>query len=101
MKTFINKKTQFTSKDEKIGFAKLAEICLDNPPKEGWSPQDMKLSIKIESKLEDQKFDAKIKLEDTEFDYLYIRCQPENMKWAVKHQSIVDFSEYLEILKKE
>jgi hypothetical protein len=101
MKTFVNKETEFTLGEKKLGYADLAKFCLDNPPKEGWAPADMKMSIKVEAKLEDKEFGAKIKLEDAEFDYLHKRSQPDQMRWAIKHAAIVDFTDYLESLKKK
>jgi hypothetical protein len=101
MKSFENKKTEFTDKEKEVGFAKMAIFVLNNPPKNGWDPMSIKKSLTIEAKMEKAKMGEKIKLEDAEFDYLYERAQPENMRWALKHQAIVDFSEYLDELKKK
>jgi hypothetical protein len=100
MKKFENKETEFTENGEQLGFADMAMHCLDNPPKDGWEPRTMKLSFVVESKLEKAEIGDVIDLEDAEFDYLYLRSQPENMRWALKHKAIIDYSEYLDEVKK-
>ena len=59
----------------------------------------MKLSLKLDSVLEGLEMGETAKLEDAEFDYLYKMCQPEEMKWKLKHNDILGFLEYLEEVK--
>ena len=104
MKTLVNTKTEITKQEEDgsksfLGYADLAKFCTDNPPKDGWDKDSMKMSIKIENKLEKVKIGDKIDLEDAEFDYLYAAAQPDKMKWAMKHKDLVSFLEYLDKLK--
>lgn len=99
MKTFENKVTEFTENDKQLGFADMALHCLNNPPKDGWEPKTVKLSLTVEAKLEKTSIGAEIELEDAEFDYLYLRSQPDNMRWALKHMAIVDYSDYLDKIK--
>ena len=99
-------KTEITKQEEDgsksfLGYADLAKFCTDNPPKDGWDKDSMKLSIKIEDKLEKAKLGDKIKLEDAEFEYLYKAAQPNSMKWAMKHKDLIAFLDYIETLKKE
>jgi hypothetical protein len=127
MKKFENKETGFTTADKNnkiinMGFAGMAIQCLNNPPAEGWDKNNIEKSLRVESALKKvsyktnldngqgglvevdinystMKLKEKVDLEDADFDYLYMRAQPQNMKWREKSQDIVDFGNYLDKLK--
>lgn len=101
---FTNTKTEITEKDENgkesfLGYANLAKYCIDNPPKDGWDKDSMKVCIKVEDKLEKLEIGKSVQFEDAEFEYLYNACQPESFRWAMKHKDIVKFIEYLDKIK--
>lgn len=101
MKTFINKKTDIAMSPEdatKLGYANLAIIGLNTPPQGGWTPTEMRERIKTIAKLDDKDLDAKIKLEDAEFE-LVVACS--NIKWQFMHKDVVAFCDYLDELKKK
>ena len=99
MKNFKNKSTELTEKGQELGFAGLAKCCLDTTPEKGWDPQSIRLSLACEAKIAKSKIGDTIKFEDAEFNYLFQMSQPDNMRWAMKHQDIVDYSEYLDEVK--
>jgi hypothetical protein len=104
MKNFINKKTEITKatqegeeiKTTNLGFADLALVGLQSPPKEGWSVKDMRLIFKVIDKLETLELDQSVELADEEFDQL---VKSSNVQWTAMHKDIVAFDDYLEELK--
>jgi hypothetical protein len=104
MKTFINKKTEITKAEQvgekikttNLGFADLALVGLQAPPKDGWSVKDMRMIFKVIDKLEGLDFDQSVELTDEEFDQL---VKSSNVQWTAMHKDIVAFDDYLEELK--
>ena len=99
MKTFINKKTEITFEGKPSGFANLAMIALNTPPQGGWTTDEMRKRIKVLTKLDKQELEAKIELEDAEFDTIH-DCT-KVLKWQFMHKDIVAFEDYLDEIKKE
>lgn len=104
MKVFINKKTEITKatqegeeiKTTNLGFADIALVGLQSPPKQGWSVGDMRLIFKVIDKLENLKFDESVELTDEEFDQL---VKSSDVQWTAMHKDIVAFDDYLQELK--
>jgi hypothetical protein len=71
-------------------YADLIKICLNNPPKNGWTTDEMRKRIKIEDKLEDLKAEDDISLEDAEFDKV-VECS--KVPWQFKHKDIIAFED--------
>lgn len=97
MKTITNKSTEITIADESgktnfMTYADLIKICLNNPPKNGWTTDEMRKRIKIEDKLEDLKAEDDISLEDAEFDKV-VECS--KVPWQFKHKDIIAFEDTL------
>ncbi len=104
MKTFINKKTEITKatqegeeiKTTNLGFADLALVGLQAPPKEGWSVKDMRLIFKVIDKLEGLELNQSVELADEEFVQL---VKSSNVQWTAMHKDIIAFDDYLNDLK--
>ncbi len=97
MRTIVNKSTEITMADESgeaifMTYADLIKICLNNPPKNGWTTDEMRKRIKIEDKLEDLKAEGDISLEDAEFDKV-VECS--KVPWQFKHKDIIAFEDSL------
>lgn len=101
MKKLENKETEMTQMvgDVKtnLGYVDLLLLGLNQPPKEGWTTQQMRERFKVISKLENVKLGAKVELEDAEFKVAY-DCRIQN--WTMMHKDIISFDDYLENLKK-
>lgn len=99
MKTIINKKTEITEQikqdspeTKKLGYADLAIITLNIAPERGWTVEEMRIRLTTEEKLKDHKLNAKIKLEDAEFNKV-VECSKLN--WNFKHKDILDYCDHL------
>ena len=97
MKTITNKSTEITMANQSgettfMTYADLIKICLNNPPKNGWTTDEMRKRIKIEDKLEDLKAEDDISLEDAEFDKV-LECS--KVPWQFKHKDIIAFEDTL------
>ena len=89
MKTIQNKTIKLLDKDVK--YAELLRACNDVPPKEGWTAQEQKKSLRIDTAID--KAGDTIDLEDADFEY--IKPKVVSMPWAMKSQDLVDFTDYI------
>lgn len=103
MKEFINKKTEILKRDESgqttgnIYFAELAAITLNVAPKEGWTTDEMRKRLPLQSKLSELKPDENIVLENAEVDLL-AACLKIN--WQMLHIGIIQYEDYILELQK-
>ena len=86
-------------KGEKIGFADLAKVCLNQIPEGGIPPLEMAKRVKVIDKVTLKVIGVKIDLEDAEFEILK-KCA-DSTRWNLIHKDIVAFNEYLDKLNKK
>jgi hypothetical protein len=104
MKTFKNQQTSITigvegtKEVKKMTYADLASLTLNIPPHEGWTKDEMKIRIKIESKLEKLDVDESVELEDAEFAKV---LEGSNQPWQFKHKDLIAYMDDLEAWNKE
>ena len=93
MKTLINKTTEIKlTENELTTYADLAKSVNNFTPEGGFNKNTMKLSLKIDEKLEGAN--GKIELEDSEADYL--KELTSKYPWALKHKDVLAFVEAVE-----
>lgn len=103
MKEFCNKKTDILKRDEagkdigNIHFAELAAITLNVAPANGWTTEEMRKRLPLQSKLSALKPDEKIVLENAEVDLL-AACLKIN--WQMLHIGIIQYEDYILELQK-
>ena len=100
MKTVVNKATNIKMQDESgktefMDYKKLIQICINNPPKNGWTTDEMRKRIKIEDKLENVEVGGSVELEDAEFEKL-LQCIM--IPWQFMHKDVIGFEDYLKSL---
>lgn len=96
-KTIENKTTtldfQVGKENRKMTYFDLIKICLDNPPKTGFSRDDIKKRNRIEEKLKNENAE----LEHDEFYSLKKICNEAT--WNNRHLDIESFLDYLDDVK--
>jgi hypothetical protein len=95
MKNLENKETELRKTETELTtYADLVRSVNDFTPEGGFNKSTMKLSLKIDEKLE--QANGTIELEDAEAEYLkgIIAVYP----WALKHKDVLAFVEAIENL---
>ena len=90
MKTLENKK--FPNGAEEISYANLLKLCVNQTPKEGFSPSDMRTRLRILDVLE--KANGTIELEDS--DSKITKDLVAQMKWTILSKDILTFTDEVE-----
>jgi hypothetical protein len=81
--------------DEKLGeltTRKMIEVCLDTPPKDGFTLKDYRKRNRIQDALD--KSNGHLELEDN--DYAELKVLANNAGWKFRHSFISDFLESFE-----
>jgi len=100
MKTFINKSTLIKNEEGLIlGYVDLVKVGLNKPPQGGWTPDEMRMCIKILDKLDNIELDSPVELEDAEYLSIFRTCS--GLRWPFMHKNVVEFDDYLKQLSKE
>ena len=95
MKTIENNMTTILkTQDAVASYADLLTSLLNRPLQKTVTLKEMRRDLKLIDKLEDA--DEIIEVTDEEFKHLAQLV--ETSEWAIKHQDILDFSEYFESL---
>jgi hypothetical protein len=96
MKTIENKVTVIAkSQDVMATYADLLTSILNKPLQKTVTIKEMRRDIKLIDKFEEAK--ETIEVTDEEFKYLVDLV--ETSEWALKHNDILEFAEYIESLK--
>lgn len=90
MKTILNKKVMLLQKE--TTYAELLSACNDVVPDKGWTPQEQKKALRVDTAIE--KAGETIELEDADFEY--IKPKVSSMPWAIKDKVLVEFTDYIE-----
>jgi len=90
MRTIENKATALP---DNMDYAKLIKICVNVPPKEGFSVEEMKKRIRILDVLDKDP----IEIEDADFSILK-QCVTQ-FRWGVLNKEIIAFVDYIQELK--
>lgn len=97
-KTIENKETSLDFQDKngkrKMMYFDLIKICLDSPPKTGFTRDDIKKRNRIEEKLQNNET---AELEHDEFYSLKKICN--EAVWSIRHADIETFLDYLDDVK--
>ncbi len=93
MKTLKNVTTELKKTETELTtYADLVRSVNNFTPEGGFNKNTMKLSLKIDEKLE--QANGKIELEDAEADYL--KGIVSKYPWAIKHKDVLAFVEAVE-----
>lgn len=98
MKTIKNKTTEINvtpTGDEKLTFADLAKVCVNNMPQGGLDVSQMKARLDVMEALE--KANGEIKLTTSAQTETLKDCV-KAMRWAILHKDVVEFTDAVEKL---
>jgi len=97
MKTFVNKSTLIKNEEgNTLGYSDLVKVGLNKAPQGGWTPDEMRMSIRILDKLENVDLDSSVEFEDTEYTYIVKTCL--GLRWPFIHKNVIEFDDYLKQL---
>jgi hypothetical protein len=92
-----NKKTTVeTGKDSVLKYSDIIKQIVNTPPKDGFSVEIMKQSLRIVTAIENEK-KGTISIEDGDFDALKISVNA--FRWAIIHKDLLSFVEYINSLQ--
>jgi hypothetical protein len=82
--------------EEKLDYSFFIIQCINVPPKEGYTVEDMKKRIKISEIAENTKLEEEFDFKAE--DLIILKKCVNEMRWAVAHKDIVAFSDDVEKL---
>lgn len=99
MKEFEVKTTELKGENGLLNYADLVRMVLNNPPKDGFSPEEMSARLDVLKKFKDIKVTGKerkpvtVSLENAECSKL-ADCS-RNMRWNTVSEDLKRFSDYV------
>lgn len=94
MKTLKNETTEIQLNGQMMTYADLVRNCLDQPPQQGFTFDDLRQRSRIEKALDTES--EQIKLEDA--DATNLKQIVGQMRWGVRHPHILGFADAVEAL---
>ncbi len=94
MKTLKNETTEIPLNGQPMTYTDLVRNCLDQPPPEGFTFDDIRKRSRIEEALDAES--DEIKLEDADAENL--KQLIEQMRWGIRHPDLLVFADAVEAL---
>ncbi len=99
MRIFENKLTKLGLEDEEITYSFLVKQCTDRIPKDGLITSEQKKRLDVQCLINDELgIGEEIEIEEHIYDT--IKACVVNFPWAMIHQDLVDFEDYIKAIEK-
>lgn len=97
MKALENRQTEILLKPDAppARYADLVRLCIDNPPKDGFTPDQMRKRLRVLDALDG--VDGTIEFEDSDADT--VKDCVSTMRWARMDRELLEFTDAVEGMK--